>query len=349
MDAFKPFLAKVATGAALTRAEAESAFDAMLSGEVTPAQMGAFLMALRVRGESVDELTGAVTAMRAKMVRVAAPPEAIDIVGTGGDGSGSYNVSTLASIITAACGVPVAKHGNRAASSRSGASDVLGALGVRIGLPAAEVERCIAQAGLGFMMAQTHHAATRHVAPARIELGTRTIFNLLGPLSNPAGVTRQLIGVFAPSWMQPMAEVLRTLGSSRVWVVHGSDGLDELTTTGPSAVVALEHGAIRRFEVTPEEAGLPRARPADLTGGDPAHNAAALMAVLDGARSPYRDIAVLNAAAALIVAGKVDSLAAGASLAAKAIDSRAAKAALGALVRASTGAPPAQALAAVRA
>ncbi len=335
MEAFKPFLAKVAAGATLTQAEAAEAFDAMLSGEVTPAQMGAFLMALRVRGESVDELTGAVSAMRAKMLRVEAPGNAIDIVGTGGDGVGSYNVSTLAAIIVAACGVPVAKHGNRAASSRSGASDVLTALNVRIGLPAEEVADCINEAGIGFMMAQTHHAAMRHVGPARVELGTRTIFNLLGPLSNPAGVTRQLLGVFSATWLEPLAYVLRNLGSERVWLVHGSDGMDEMTTTGPTHVVALEDGKIRRFEVTPEHAGLPRADIAYLKGGDAGHNATALMAVLDGARIPYRDIAVLNAAAALVIAGKARDLKEGAALAARAIDTRAARATLAELVRVS--------------
>ncbi len=332
MDAFKPLIAKVATGASLTRAEARQAFDNMLSGEVTPSQMGGFLMALRVRGETVEEITGAVTAMREKMLKVNAPVGAIDIVGTGGDGSGSYNVSTLASIITAACGLPVAKHGNRAASSQSGASDVLSALNVKIGLPATGVEACLNEAGLGFMMAPTHHAAMRHVGPVRVELGTRTIFNILGPLSNPAGVTHQLLGVFSPAWLEPMAQVLKNLGSERVWVVHGSDGLDEMTTTGPTSVTALEHGQIRSFEVTPEEAGLKRATAADLKGGDPAHNAAALRAVLDGMKSPYRDIAVLNAAAALVIGDKAKTLLDGARIAGEAIDSGRAKATLAKLV-----------------
>lgn len=332
MDRFKPLLGKVATGASLSREEAQTAFDDMLSGEVTPAQVGAFLMALRVRGETVEEITGAVTAMRARMLRVDAPEDAIDVVGTGGDGAGTYNVSTLASLIVAACGVPVAKHGNRAASSRSGASDVLTALGVKIGIPPAAVTQCIAEAGIGFMMAQTHHAAMRHVGAVRAELGTRTIFNLLGPLSNPAGTRRQLLGVFAPSWMSPVADVLSALGSRRVWVVHGSDGLDELTTTGPSAVLELVGGSIRRFEVTPEEAGLVRAAPDDLRGGEPAHNAAALTGVLAGARTPYRDIAVLNAAAALVVADRAADLRAGARLAQDALDSGKAAEALRKLV-----------------
>jgi len=332
MDSFKPLLGKAATGASLTRAEAEMAFNDMLSGEVTPAQMGAFLMALRVRGETVEEITGAVRAMRAKMLVVNAPADAIDIVGTGGDSSGSYNVSTLASIITAACGVPIAKHGNRAASSRSGASDVLSALGVAVGVTPAQVEACIRDAGIGFMAAPTHHAATRHVAPVRVELGTRTIFNILGPLSNPANVKRQLVGVFSRSLLEPLAHVFQNLGSEKVWLVHGSDGLDEMTTTGATWVSALEDGKVRCFEVTPEEASLPRANPADLKGGDPAHNAAALRAVLDGAKSAYRDIAVFNAAAALIVAGNADGLKHGAALAAEAIDSGRARAVLERLV-----------------
>ncbi len=338
MEQFKPLLGRVATGASLSRAEAEAAFDDMLSGEVTPAQVGAFLMALRVRGETVDEIAGAVTAMRGKMLRVETPEDVVDVVGTGGDGAGTFNISTLAALIVAACGVPVAKHGNRAASSRSGASDVLTALGVKIGIPAADVARCIAEAGIGFMMAQTHHAAMRHVGAVRAELGTRTIFNLLGPLSNPAGARRQVLGVFAPVWMEPVADVLRTLGSHHVWVVHGSDGLDELTTTGPSAVLELKDGALRRFTVTPEDAGLPRASAPDLRGADPAANAAALRAVLGGARNAYRDIAVLNAAAALIVAGRAATLAEGARRAGRALDEGAAAATLDRLVAASHGA-----------
>ena len=332
MESFKPLIAKVAAGATLTRTEAEAAFDSMLSGEVTPSQMGGFLMALRVRGESVDEITGAVSAMRAKMVAVAAPTDAIDIVGTGGDSSGSYNISTLASIVTAACGVPVAKHGNRAASSRSGAADTLTALGVKIDLSAEGVERCLRQAGIGFMMAPSHHAAMRHVGPTRVELGTRTIFNLLGPLSNPARVKRQLIGVFSAAWLEPMAEVLRNLGSERVWITHGADGLDEITTTGPSRVVELKNGTIHAFEVTPEEAGLPRAEPASLKGGEPAHNAEALLKVIDGGDGAYRDVALINAAAALMVAGKAASLKEGVAQADAAIRSGAARRTLDRLI-----------------
>ena len=321
MESFKPLIAKVAVGATLSRAEAATAFDSMLSGDVTPAQMGGFLMALRVRGESVEEITGAVSAMRAKMLRVNGCEGAIDIVGTGGDGSGSYNVSTLAAIITAACGVKVAKHGNRAASSKSGTADAYSALGVKVGLAPEGVERCVAGAGIGFMMAPSHHAAMRHVGPVRVELGTRTIFNLLGPLSNPASVKRQVIGVFSSTWLEPMAEVLRNLGSERVWVTHGLDGLDEITTTTMTEVVELRHGEIRRFSLSPEDIDVPRAKSEDLRGGDPAYNAAALKRVLQGERNAYRDIAVFNAAAALVVADAAPDLRAAAALATRALDS----------------------------
>jgi anthranilate phosphoribosyltransferase len=335
MESFKSYLAKVATGASLSREEARDAFDDLLSGEVTPAQGGAFLMALRVRGEALDEIVGAVSAMRGRMTTVNAPENAVDIVGTGGDHSGSYNISTLAAIIVAACGVPVAKHGNRAASSKSGTADVLAALGMKLGLDPANLERCLKDVGLCFMFAQTHHAAMRHVAPVRVELGTRTIFNLLGPLSNPAGVKRQLLGVFSEAWLEPLTQVLKELGSHKIWTVHGSDGLDEMTTTGPTFVAALENGAIRRFTVTPEEVGLPTARLEDLRGADPAHNAAQLRAVLDGARIPYRDVALLNAAAALVVADEAGNLRDGLDRASRALDSGAAKATLDHLVGAS--------------
>ena len=337
-DALKPVLATLASGRTLTRAEAEAAFDLLLAGEATSAQMGAFLMGLRVRGETLDEITGAVSAMRARMLRVSAPAGAIDIVGTGGDGHGTYNVSTLAAMIVAACGVPVAKHGNRAASSRSGSSDVLTALGVAVGLGPEEVERCLAEVGLGFMSAQAHHAAMRHFASVRADLGTRTIFNLLGPLSNPAGVTNLLVGVFAPEWQEPLARVLGALGAERAWLVHGSDGLDEITTTGATEVVALEAGAIRRFAITPEEVGLPRVTLAELKGGDARHNAAALTAVLGGATGPYRDIASLNAAAALVVAGRAADLRAGLDMARAALDTGAARTILDRLVRTSQAA-----------
>jgi len=339
MDSFKPYLAKVAAGASLSRPEARDAFDMLLSGEVTPAQAGGFLMALRVRGEALDEIIGAVSAMRSRMLPVAAPERAIDIVGTGGDQSGSYNISTLAALVVAGCGVPVAKHGNRAASSRSGAADVLSALGVKIGLDPAALSRCLTEVGLCFMFAQTHHASMRHVAPVRVELGTRTLFNLLGPLSNPAGVKRQLLGVPSPVWLEPLTEALKELGSGRVWAVHGSDGLDEITTTGPTAIVALENGTVRRFTIAPEEFGIARAKPDDLKGADPDHNARALRAVLDGARTPYRDIAVLNAAAALVVAEEAGDLRDGVARAARSIETGAAKAVLDKLVAVSNACP----------
>ncbi|MCX7324936.1 MAG: anthranilate phosphoribosyltransferase [Hyphomicrobiales bacterium] len=335
MDTFKPFIAKVATGASLTAAEARAAFDTILSGEVTPAQAAGFLMALRVRGETTEEINGAVSALRARAVRVTAPADAIDIVGTGGDNAGTYNISTLASLIVAACGVPVAKHGNRAASSKSGTADVLTALGVKVGIDPAGVERCIREAGVGFMFAPAHHASMRHVAPVRTELGTRTIFNLVGPLSNPAGVRRQLLGAFAESWLMPMIEVLRALGSERVWAVHGADGLDEVTTTGLTHVVALENGSVRSFTISPAEVGLPVAQRDDLRGGTADVNAAALSAVLDGARSAYRDIAVFNAGASLVVAGAAATLQDGVTRAGAALDSGAAKGTLARLVAAS--------------
>src|SRR5205823_4899973 len=294
MDDLKSIIAKVATGATLSRDEAAAAFDSLMSGEATPSQMGGLLMALRVRGETVDEITGAVSAMRAKMLRIKAPGNAVDVVGTGGDGSGSVNVSTCASFIVAGAGVPVAKHGNRALSSRSGAADVLSALGVKIDLRPEQVGRCVNEAGIGFMFAPAHHPAMKNVGPTRTELATRTIFNLLGPLSNPAGVKRQMVGVFSRHWVQPLAQVLKNLGSDSVWVVHGSDGLDEITITGPSFVASLENGNIRTFEVTPEDAGLPRTGGEALKGGDGDANAVALQSVLNGKPSAYRDVALLN-------------------------------------------------------
>jgi anthranilate phosphoribosyltransferase len=332
MDDLKSIIGKVATGATLSRDEAAAAFDAMMSGEATPSQMGGLLMALRVRGETVDEITGAVAAMRGKMLRVQAPADAIDVVGTGGDGSGSVNVSTCAAFIVAGSGVPVAKHGNRALSSRSGAADVLASLGVKIDLSPDKVGRCLKEAGIGFMFAPSHHPAMKNVGPTRVELATRTIFNLLGPLSNPAGVKRQMVGVFSKQWVQPLAQVLKNLGSDSVWVVHGSDGLDEITLTGPTSVAALENGSIRSFEVTPEDAGLTRSSPGSLKGGDADANAVALRSVLDGKASPYRDVALLNAAAALIVAGKAKDLKEGVAIGAKTLDSGAAAAKLKHLV-----------------
>ena len=337
MADFKQLINKVAGGAALSADEAAEAFDAIMSGAATPAQIGGFLMALRVRGETVGEITGAVRTMRSKMLRVDAPGDAIDVVGTGGDAKGTYNVSTCTAFVAAGAGVSVAKHGNRALSSKSGAADVLGALGVNLEIGPDKIAQCVREAGVGFMFAPAHHAAMRHVMPARQELATRTIFNLLGPLSNPAGTKRQVVGVFAREWLVPLAETLRNLGAEHVWVVHGSDGLDELTTTGPTHVAALKGGDITTFDVTPEEAGLPIAQLEALKGGDAEHNAAAIRAVLDGAEGAFRDIVLLNAAAALIVASRAVDLASGERLDAQSIDSGAAKQSLHRLVTISNG------------
>jgi anthranilate phosphoribosyltransferase len=320
MPDLKPFIAKVANGEALSRDEARDAFDILMSGQATPSQIGGFLMALRVRGESVEEIAGAVSTMRAKMVPVDAPAGVMDIVGTGGDGLGTYNISTLAALIVAGAGVPVAKHGNRALSSKSGTADALTALGVKLDIAPELIGRCIREAGIGFMFAQVHHAAMRHVGPSRVELGTRTIFNLLGPLSNPAGARKQLLGVFSPRWLQPIAEVMRDLGSETIWVVHG-DGMDEITTTGVTHVTALEGGAIRSFELTPEDFGVRRATLDELKGGDGEANARALRGVLSGNRNAYRDISLCNAAASLVIAGKAADVMEGMALASAALDS----------------------------
>jgi anthranilate phosphoribosyltransferase len=335
----KALIGEVAAGRRLSLEQAQQAFDIMMSGDATPAQVGGFLIGLRVRGETVDELTGGALAMRARMVAVEAPANAIDTCGTGGDASGTYNISTAAALVVAACGVPVAKHGNRALSSRAGSADVLRALGVEIDAEVPVVERAIREAGIGFMMAPRHHGAMRHVAGARVELGTRTIFNLLGPLANPAGAKRQLMGVFAREWIEPLAHVLARLGCERAWVVHGAGGLDELSTTGPSAVAELKGGAVRSFEVTPEALGLPRASLDQLKGGEAEDNAAAVSALLDGAPGPFRDIVLLNAAAALVVAGAADGLPEGIAQAAQAIDSGRARGVLARLVAITNEAP----------
>lgn len=332
MVELKSLIAQVATGAALSREQAAEAFASMMSGEATPSQMGGLLMALRVRGETVDEITGAVTAMRAKMLRVEAPPQAIDVVGTGGDASGSFNISTCAAFIVAGAGVPVAKHGNRALSSRSGAADVLAALGVCIDLSPERISACIREANIGFMFAPAHHPAMKHVGPTRVELGTRTIFNLLGPLSNPAGVKRQMVGVFSRQWVEPLAHVLKNLGSDRAIVVHGSDGLDEITTSGPTAVASLENSTIRTFDIAPEDVGIDRVEPQALRGGDAAANAASLRGVLEGKKGPFRDVAIFNAAAALMVAGKANDLKGGVAFARQALDSGEAEASLNRLI-----------------
>jgi len=337
MTDLKSIIAELANGARLDAAQARAAFETVMSGEATPAQIAAFLMGLRVRGETVDEITAGAEVMRERALRVTAPADAIDIVGTGGDSLGTWNISTAASIVIAASGIPVAKHGNRKASSLSGTADALQELGVNLDIDPATIERCIAKAGIGFMFAQAHHSAMKHVAPVRGELGIKTVFNMLGPLSNPAMVKRQLLGVFHSGWVAPFAEVLRNLGSESAWVVHGSDGMDEITTTGPSTVAELRNGNIRVFAVTPEDAGLKRATIEDLKGGNPAENAAAIHRLLDGEPSAYRDIVLINTAAALIVSGKVTNLKEGVALAAKAIDSGAAKATLAKLVAVSNG------------
>ena len=334
MNDLKSHIAKVATGKSLNRNEAESAFDVIMSGSATPAQIGGFLMALRVRGETVDEIYGAVGSMRARMLPVDVPADAVDIVGTGGDGAGTYNISTLAAIIVAGAGVPVAKHGNRALSSKSGTADALSCLGVKLDIGPAEIARCVHDAGLGFMFAQLHHPAMKHVGPTRVELGTRTIFNLLGPLSNPAGVDRQMVGVFAPEWVEPVAETLRALGAAHVWVAHG-DGYDEITTTGQTHVAELAGGKIRTFTLTPEDFGLPRHTKDELRGGDAAYNAAALRGVLSGKAGAYRDTVLMNAGAGLVVAGRVAALKDGMDAAAAAIDAGKALAVLDRLVEVS--------------
>jgi anthranilate phosphoribosyltransferase len=333
----KSLLALVAEGRSLSESEAETAFDIIMSGDATPSQMGAFLMALRVRGETVDEIAGAARIMRAKAVAIDAPAGTIDTCGTGGDSSGSFNISTASALVVAGCGVPVAKHGNRALSSRSGSADVLTALGVDIDADLSVVRACLWEIGLGFLMAPRHHSATRHVAPTRVELGTRTIFNLLGPLSSPAHARRQLVGVFAAEWVRPMAEVLGRLGGERAWVVHG-DGLDELTTAGPTRVAALADGKVEVFEIVAGDAGLPSARLADLRGGEPTHNARLMRDILAGVGGPLRDVVLLNSAAALLIAGRASTLADGVELAARSIDSGAARRVLDNLV-ARTNAP----------
>jgi anthranilate phosphoribosyltransferase len=329
----KGFIGLAAQGRSLTRAQAETAFNIMMSGEATPAQMGGLLMAMRVRGETIDEITGAVTAMRDKMLRIQALPDAIDVCGTGGDQAGTLNISTAVAFVCAACNVPVAKHGNRAASSKSGAADVLSALGVNIDADIETIQRALVEVGTTFMWAQKHHSAMRHVGPTRVELGTRTIFNIMGPLSNPADVKRQLLGVFAEQWLEPMAQVLKNLGTEHAWVVHGGDGLDEITTTTVTHVCELKNGNIRRFEISPSDYGIRTATAAELQGADPAHNAQAIRELFDGAVGPYRDIVLLNAAAALVVADAAKDLKQGIAMAAEAIDFAKARKVLEDLIR----------------
>ena len=331
-DRLKPLIG-IAAERALTRDEAQLAFECLFEGEATPAQMGGLLMALRVRGETVDEYAAAASVMRAKCNKVRAPEGAMDIVGTGGDGKGTLNISTATAFVVAGAGVVVAKHGNRNLSSKSGAADALTEMGLNVMIGPEMVERCLTEVGIGFMMAPMHHPATRHVMPVRMELGTRTLFNILGPLTNPAGVKRQLTGAFSPRLIRPMAEVLKALGSEKAWLVHGGDGSDELSISAASKVAALEDGEIREFELHPEEAGLPVHPFEMIVGGTPAENAVAFRALLDGAQTAFRDAVLLNSAAALVVAGKVNTLPEGADLARESLDSGAAKAKVAALAR----------------
>jgi len=335
MSELKPLIAKAADGKPLSREEARIAFNILMSGEATPSQIAGLLMALRVRGETVDEITGAVEIMREKMLRVEAPADAIDIVGTGGDASGSYNISTCAAFVAAGTGLKIAKHGNRALSSRSGAADVLLALGVKLDIGPDKISECIREAGLGFMFAPAHHSSMKHVGPTRVELGTRTIFNLLGPLSNPAGAKRQVTGVFSRAWVEPLAHVLKNLGSEACWICHGEGGMDEIVPSGTTHIAELKNGTITTFDVTPEAAGLPRSKIEDLKGGEAAHNAEALRAVLAGKPSAFTDAALLTTGAALIVAGKATDLKAGVSTARDAITSGSAARALARLVEVS--------------
>lgn len=331
-ELLKPTLGILQDGKTLSTSEATKAFEIILNGQATTAQIGAFLGMLRVRGETIDEIAAGVSVMRANAEKVKAPTHALDTCGTGGDASGSYNISTAVALVAAACGAHVAKHGNKALSSKSGSAEVLEALGVKLTLSPPALSQCINDVGIGFLFAPNHHAAMRHVGPSRAELGFRTIFNLLGPLSNPAGANRQLLGVFDKQWVEPLAHVLKKLGSERAWVVHGSDGMDELTTTGPSTVASLRKGEVKVFEITPEDAGLTRAKPADLVGGTPHENAQAMTALLDGASGAYRDIVLLNTAAALMVANKAENLTEGVAMAALAIDDGGARAVLANLV-----------------
>jgi anthranilate phosphoribosyltransferase len=329
----RPALRKVAAGQTLTESESAEAFETIMSGGATEAQIGALLMGMRARGETVDEITGAARAIRARAVKVRAPEGAVDTCGTGGDANGTHNISTCAAFVVAGAGVPVAKHGNRSISSRSGSADVLAALGVNIECGPEAIAHCIEAGGLGFMFAPAHHASMRHVAKVRSELGTRTIFNLLGPLANPAGTKYQIVGVFGEEWVEPIAQVLGRLGAERAWVVHGSDRLDELTTTGISHVAALDGGKISTFRISPKNAGLPDDKPEDLSGGDAMENAGHIRAVLGGQQGAFRNVVLLNAAAALLVAGKAKTLRDGVALAAQSIDSGKAKAVLEALVK----------------
>ena len=333
----KAALNKIADRKDLTGEEMRGVMRTIMAGEATPSQIGAFLMGMRIKGETVGEIAAAVSILREQMIPVEAPDDAIDIVGTGGDGGGTLNISTASAIVVAAAGIPVAKHGNRALSSKSGASQALEALGVKIDLTPAEISRTINKAGIGFMFAPSHHPAMRHVGPSRAEMGVRTMFNLLGPQSNPAGVRRYMLGVYAQEWVEPVAAALLANRAVKAWVVHGSDGLDEITVTGPSFVAQIANGDLRSFEVSPEQAGLKTHDGRELLGGDPDYNAAAIHALFDGAPGAYRDVVLLNSAAALIVADKVADLREGVEAAAGIIDSGKAKQTLARLVAVSNG------------
>lgn len=327
-----PILHRLRERESLSLNEARSLFDSIFEGKIPEEHIAALLLALRRKGETPEEILGAVQSMRGKARTIDAPADAIDIVGTGGDAKGTYNVSTAAALVVAGCGIPVAKHGNRAATSLSGSSDVLAALGIGLGASPRLLEQCLAEANLAFLFAPNHHPSMKFVAPVRKKLGVRTIFNLLGPLTNPANVKKHLIGVFAPQWLVPMAEVLHDLDSASAWITHGQDGMDELTTTTTSSVVALQGNAIKQFEIAPEDAGLPKARPEQLKGGTPEENAQAIKKLLSGEKSSYRDIVVFNAGAALVVAGKAADLRQAILLAAESLDSGAAKNVLNKLI-----------------
>ena len=333
LTALKPLLSRVVAGERLSFVDAQAAFGIIMGGQATPAQIAAFLVALRMRGETVDEISGAAEVIRGKCLALRAPANAMDIVGTGGDGSGTLNISTTTALVVAACGVPVAKHGNRAVSSKSGTADVQTALGINVNADFSRIERALAEVNIGFMLAPRHHESFRHVGPVRAELGVRTIFNILGPLCNPAGVKRYLLGVYAAEWVRPLADVLAKLGCERAWVVHGAGGLDELSTLGANTVAVVEQGRVSERTIMPEDAGLPRATIEQLKGGDSTYNAGRLNALLDGERDAYREIVLFGAAAALQIADKVQDLREGVTMAAAAIDSGKVRQTLDGLIR----------------
>lgn len=316
----------------LSQEDARQTLASIMRGEGTTAQIGGLLVGLRMKGETVEEIAGFVAAMRDAATRCPVDVPVVDIVGTGGDHAGTFNISTTTAFVVAGAGGHVAKHGNRGVSSRSGAADVLAELGVVLDLTPDQVAACVHKAGVGFLFAQAFHPAMKYVAPVRREMGLRTIFNLLGPLTNPAGTKRLVVGVFGQEWCVPLAQALGRLGTEKAWVVHGSDGLDEITTTGKTHVAEWDGQGVREFEIDPTAHGLALARPEDLLGGEPVENAGITRAILAGTAGPKADIVLLNAAAALVVAGKADTLDAGLSMARESIRSGAAGKALAALV-----------------